>query len=51
MRRLVSCHNLAGIGEDGGGEQAEGIDTWVGDEGAECLVRWGQFEVKAIKNK
>lgn len=30
MRRLVSCHYLTGIGEDGGGEQAEGIDAWVG---------------------
>lgn len=32
MRRLVTCHHLASIGEDGGGEQAESIDTWVGDE-------------------
>lgn len=32
MRRLVTCHHLASIGEDGGGEQAEGIDTWVEDE-------------------
>lgn len=31
MRRLVTCHHLAGIGEDGGGEQAKGIDTWVED--------------------
>lgn len=29
MRRLVSCHHLTGIGEDGGGKEPEGIDTCV----------------------
>ena len=33
VRCLVSCHHLAGIGEDGGSEQAEGIDTWGGGLG------------------
>lgn len=27
MRRLVSCHHLTSIGKDGGGEEAEGVDT------------------------
>lgn len=26
--RLVPRHHLAGVGEDGGGEQAEGVDAW-----------------------
>jgi len=26
--RLVSRHHLARVGEDGGGEEAEGIDAW-----------------------
>lgn len=26
--RLVPRHDLAGVGEDGGGEQAEGVDAW-----------------------
>lgn len=27
VRRLVSGHHLAGIGKDGGGEHAKGVDT------------------------
>lgn len=29
MRCLVSCHHLTCIGKDGGGEEAEGVDTCV----------------------
>lgn len=29
MRRLISCHNLTGIGKDSSGEQAKRIDTCV----------------------
>lgn len=28
MGGLVTCHHLACVGEDGGGEEAEGVDTW-----------------------
>lgn len=48
MRRLVACHHLASIGKDGGGEQAKGIDTWVGDKYEEVLGGWG-FEEEVIE--
>lgn len=32
MRRLVSCHHLAGIGENGCSEQTKCINTCVGEE-------------------
>lgn len=32
VRRLVSCHHLTCIGKDGGGEEAEGVDTYVKKE-------------------
>lgn len=27
MRGLVTCHHLSCVGEDGGGEEAEGVDA------------------------
>lgn len=29
MRRLVTCHHLSCVGEDGGGKEAKGVDTCI----------------------
>lgn len=45
MRRLVSCHHLAGVGENGSGEQAEGVHSWVQEE------QWGAGNVSGCGDK
>lgn len=49
VRRLISCHHLPGVGEDGGGEQAEGIDTWVTEQKAK-VKKWG-VNIVLVNNK
>lgn len=29
MRGLVTCHHLSRVGEDGGREEAKGVDAWI----------------------
>lgn len=47
MGGLVTCHHLSCIGEDGGGEKAEGIDTCVKKKGTKRDGREGERGVGA----
>ena len=42
MRRLVSCHHLTCVGKDGGGEEAEGVDTCVKTKGRGTKLESGR---------
>ena len=60
MRRLVSCHHLASVGKNSGGEQAEGVDTWeqnVNEEDFDtggnkcffCSTDTGEKQIKSLR--
>lgn len=46
MRRLVSRHHLTCVGEDGGGEEAKGVDTWNKNKGESVYDLWGREKVR-----
>lgn len=51
MRRLVSCHHLTSIGKDGGGEEAEGVDTWERERGrvSVCIRELEEESMKVVR--